>query len=113
MAGTVHWTVCEHRRLLKSMSRKQLAALFACGLIGWIVAQGTLALLPVYAVRLGADPALAGNYLALAFGALTVGTVAAGWLSDRFQRRKLMLVVSGLVNIPATWLMGHFFVVFR
>ncbi len=89
------------------MDRKQLIALFACSLIGWTVAQGTLPLLPVYAVRLGADPALAGNYLALAFGALTVGTVAAGWLSDRFQRRKVLLVIAGLVNIPATWLMGQ------
>jgi SET family sugar efflux transporter-like MFS transporter len=89
------------------MSRKQLVALFACSLIGWTIAQGTLALLPVYAVRLGADPALAGNYLALAFAALTVGTVTAGWLSDRFQRRKALLVVAGLVNVPATWLMGQ------
>ena len=73
------------------MEKKQLAALFACGLVGWTIAQGTLALLPVYAVRLGADPAWAGYYLALAFVAVTLGTLAAGWLSDRFQRRKALL----------------------
>ena len=89
------------------MTRKQLAALFACALIGWTVGQGTLSLLPVYAIRLGADPATVGNFLALAFGALTVGTVAAGWLSDKFQRRKLMLIVFGLVSAPASWLMGY------
>ena len=89
------------------MSKRQLVALFLCSLIGWVIAQGTLALLPVYAVRLGADPSSIGNYLALAFGALTVGTIGAGWLSDRFQRRKAMLVVAGLINLPATWLMGQ------
>lgn len=89
------------------MSNKQLATLFACGLVGWIVIQGLLAIMPVYAVRLGADPSSAGTYLSLSFVALTVGTVAAGWLSDRFQRRKAMLIGAGLINIPATWLMGQ------
>ncbi|MFN8448122.1 MAG: MFS transporter [Anaerolineae bacterium] len=89
------------------MARKQFFALFLCSLTGWIIAQGTLALLPVYAVRLGADSSSIGNYLALAFGTLTVGTILAGWLSDRFQRRKAMLVIAGLVSIPATWLMGQ------
>jgi MFS family permease len=89
------------------MEKKQLAALFAGGLVAWTLAQGLLALLPVYAVRLGADPASAGNYLALAFFALTMGTLVAGWLSDRVQRRRLLIVVAGLANIPATWLMGQ------
>ncbi len=89
------------------MDKKQLIALFACSLTGWVITQGLLALLPMYAVQLGADPASAGNYLALAFAALTAGTVLAGWLADRFQRRKTLLVVAGLVNIPATWLMGQ------
>ncbi len=65
------------------MSQKQLVAPLACSLVGWTIAQGTLALLPVYAVRLGADPALAGNYLALAFAVSTVSTMTAGWRSDR------------------------------
>ncbi len=89
------------------MSRKQLAALFLCSLVSWTLMQGILSLLPVYAVRLGADPALAGNFLALAFFALMVGTMTAGWLSNRFQRRKEMMIAAGLVNIPATWLMGQ------
>jgi MFS family permease len=89
------------------MSRKQLAALFLCSLVSWTLVQAILSLLPVYAVRLGADPAWAGNLLALAFFALMVGTVTAGWLSNRFQRRKEMIIVAGLVNIPATWLMGQ------
>jgi MFS family permease len=89
------------------MEKKQFVALFAGGLVGWTLVQGLLALLPVYAVRLGADPANAGNYLAVAFLALTMGTLVTGWLSDRSQRRRLLIVVAGLANIPATWLMGQ------
>src|SRR5438445_13592407 len=89
------------------MGKKQLFTLFLSSLVMWTVAQGLLSLLPVYAVRLGADPASIGNYLALAFLTLTVGTIAAGWLSDKFQRRKALLIAAGLVNIPIFWLMGQ------
>ena len=89
------------------ISTKQLTALFLCGVVAWIITQGLLSLLPVYAIQLGADPASTGNYLSLAFGALVVGTIAAGWFSDRFQRRRVMLIVAGLASIPLTWLMGQ------
>ena len=89
------------------MTKKQLIALFSCSLVGWTILQSILNLLPVYAVQLGADETLAGNLLALAFAALTAGTLLAGWLSDKFQRRKSMLILAGLLNVPATWLMGQ------
>jgi MFS family permease len=89
------------------MTKKQLVSLFACALVGWTIMQSILNLLPVYAVHLGAGQALAGNFLALAFVALTAGTLAAGWLSDKLQRRKSMLILVGLLNVPATWLMGQ------
>ncbi len=88
------------------MPKKQLFALFACSLVGWIVVQGIIGLLPVYAVRLGADPSWAGNILALSFVGLTAGTLATGWLSEKFQRRKLMLSAAGLSSVPLTFLMG-------
>jgi MFS family permease len=89
------------------MSRKQLAALFVCSLVGWTLTQGILSLLPVYAAEFGADPASAGSFLSVAFVALTAGTMAAGWLSNKFQRRRAMIVAAGLTNVPATWLMGQ------
>lgn len=89
------------------MTKRQLLALFSCNLVGWTILLSILNLLPIYAVRLGADEALAGNLLALAFTALTAGTLLAGWLSDKLQRRKSMLILAGLLNIPATWLMGQ------
>jgi MFS transporter, DHA1 family, multidrug resistance protein len=89
------------------MEKKQLFALFACNLVGWIVAQGILGLLPVFAVRLGADPSWAGNILALSFVGLLAGTMATGWLSGRYQRRKLMLAAIGALSVPLTLLMGQ------
>jgi MFS family permease len=89
------------------MTKKQLIALFSCSLVGWTILLSILNLLPVYAVHLGADEALAGNLLALAFTALTAGTLVAGFLSDKLQRRKSTLILAGLLNIPATWWMGR------
>ncbi len=89
------------------MSKKQLFALFVCSLILWTVGNGLLPLLPVYATQLGAAPAVAGYYLSFSYLALATGTVVAGWLSDKLQRRKTLLIVIGVVIIPTIWLMGR------
>ncbi len=89
------------------MSKKQILALFVCSLVPWTVGNGLVPLLPVYATQLGADPAVAGYYLAFSYFALAVGAVAAGWLSDRLGRRKMPLVVAGLAGIPIAWLIGR------
>ena len=89
------------------MSRKQLLLLFFGCLVPWTLGSGLLPLLPVYALRLGASQALAGYYLSFAFLALAVGTFFAGWLADKFQRRKLLLIVSGATMIPFIWMMGQ------
>jgi DHA1 family tetracycline resistance protein-like MFS transporter len=64
-------------------------------------------LLPVYAIQFGASPAVTGYYLAFAFVALAAGTFFAGWLADKLQRRKLLLIVSGAMMIPLVWIMGE------
>ena len=89
------------------MSKKQLYSLFLCSLVSWSMGNGLLPLLPLYASRLGARPALVGYYMSISYLALALGTLAAGWLSDTFQRRKALLVISDALNIPATWLMGQ------
>jgi len=89
------------------MSKKQLFALFVCSLVPWVVGNGLLPLLPVYAAHLGAESAEAGYYLSFSYLALAGGTIAAGWFSDRLQRRKTLLVVAGVVSIPGVWLMGR------
>ena len=90
-----------------TMSKKQLFALFLCSLIPWTAGNGVLPLLPVYATQLGAEPAVAGYYLSFSYLALATGTVVAGWLSDKLQRRRTLLIMAGVVSIPAFWLMGR------
>jgi MFS family permease len=92
---------------MASISRKQLFALFLSSLIMWTILQGLLTMLPVYALRLEAEPASIGNYLAFAFFAMAVGGVIAGWLSDKFQRRKTWMIVTTFMNIFATWFMSR------
>ncbi len=64
-------------------------------------------LLPVYALQLGASPAVTGYFLAFAFLALAAGTFFAGWLADKLQRRKFLLILSGATMIPLIWMMGQ------
>lgn len=89
------------------MSKKQLYVLFVCSLVPWIVGNGLLPLLPVYASQLGASPALVGYYLSFSFFALAIGTLVAGWLSDKFQNRKQLLIIAGVLMIPVLWLLGQ------
>ena len=78
-----------------------------CTLLVSTVGSSHGTLLPVYTTRLGAGPAATGYYLALIFLALSVGTIVGGWLSDRFQRPKVLLIACAAVAFPATWLMGQ------
>jgi MFS family permease len=64
-------------------------------------------LLPVYATQIGAGPAVAGTYLSFSYLALATGTVFAGYLSDRLQRRRALLIAAGVAGIPLIWLMGR------
>jgi MFS family permease len=63
--------------------------------------------LPIYAAELGAGPAVAGTYLSVSFLALATGSAGASWLSDKLQRRKTLVIVGGMVSVPALWLMGR------
>jgi MFS family permease len=83
-----------------SITRKQLATLFICSLIPWTVGNGLIPLLPVYSARLGADSASAGYYLALSYLAIASGAMSAGWVSDHLGRRKIPLIIAGLVGLP-------------
>jgi MFS family permease len=88
------------------MSRKQLLALMVVNMAAFASGIGLFTLLPIYATRLGADPASTGAFLSSIFIAVAAGTIIAGWLADRFQKRKLTLIVGGAFMVPLTWLMG-------
>jgi len=89
------------------VKRKQLYTLFLCCLVPWTIGNGVTPLLPVYASELGAKPSFVGYYLSISWLALTIGTFTAGWLSDRFQKRKAILIGAGTLAVPIAWLMGQ------
>ncbi len=89
------------------MGKKQLAILFVCTLVPYVVGNGVLPLLPVYATRLGASSAVTGLYLSFCYLAIAVGAISAGWLADRIGRRKSLLIAVQAISIPATALMGR------
>ncbi len=89
------------------MTKRQLAALFTIDLAIFSIGGVVVALAPIYTSRLGADSTLTGFYLSAEFAAVAVGAVITGWLSDRFQRRKILLIIAGLIEIAAIWLMGQ------
>jgi MFS family permease len=77
------------------MSKTQFVCLFYCSLVIWTVGNGLLPLLPIYFHELGAGASVIGYSLSFIFFALAMGTILAGWLSDRFQRQKSLFVISG------------------
>lgn len=89
------------------MGKKQILALFVYSLTIWTVGNGLLPLLPVYAKKLGADSAVSGYYMSFSYFALAAGAIAAGWVSDRFNRHKAPLILVGVAGIPIAWLMGR------
>lgn len=89
------------------MGKKQLIALFLCSLVPWIVGNGLVPLLPVYAAQLGANSTVAGLYLALSYLAIALGAISAGWVSAGRYRRKIPLIAAGVAGVPLAWLMGR------
>jgi MFS family permease len=89
------------------VQRKQLLALSACNLGVYVVGFMVISLLPVYATQRGMDEGAIGIYLALAYAGLTAGTLVSGWLSNRFQRRRLTILLASVAGIPAAFLIGQ------
>lgn len=87
------------------MNRRQLLAICICFGIVVFEATTTVGLMPVYVVRLGADSAITGAFLAFQFFTVSISNIAGGWLSDRFGQRKRMLLISFLLWIPLALLM--------
>jgi MFS family permease len=90
-----------------NISRKQLVILFMCTLIPFIIGNGLIPLLPVYAESLGADSVLAGLYLAVVYIALTAGALSAGWVSASPLRRKLPMIMASFLGLPFYWALGR------
>jgi len=89
------------------MERRQFLILFLSSLVIWTVGNGLVPLLPIYAAGLGAGPGATGLYLSFCYLCLAIGSVAAGWLAERFPRHRLLMVAAGVLNTPVIFLMGR------
>lgn len=89
------------------MDRRQFFILFLCTFIPWWVGSGVVPLLPIYAARLDASPAVVGNYLSLLFLALATGTIMGGWLAPKVRRFRQLLMALGASSGVAILLMGQ------
>ena len=97
-----------------AISKRHLLAVCICLVL--ITFQGTITvrLLPVYAVHLGADSAMAGLLVAFAFLMVTLGNITGGWLSDRIGTQlgydaaavAGAIVGSAAVTLPLPLLLG-------
>ena len=89
------------------MRRRYLIGPFLCFLATWTVGNGTLPLLPLYAMAHGASQSTSGLFLAFAFFCLALGSMAPGMLSKTFRHRRPLLVACGVLIVILTWLCGH------
>lgn len=89
------------------MTKKDFLALLLNSLSVWFIGISLMPVLPLYAAQLGATPAVTGHYLALSFLALTLGTISAGRIAGRFQSRRRLIILLGVLTVPATVLMGR------
>ena len=81
------------------MGKAYLVGPFICAFATWTVGNGTVALLPLYAIERGASATGSGLFLAFAFGCLALGTFAPGLLPKNFAHRRALLVSSGILEI--------------
>jgi AAHS family benzoate transporter-like MFS transporter len=75
------------------VKRKQLFGLFTVNGAPYLIGHAVLPIFPVYMADLGASAASIGLYLAMIFAGLFIGTLSSGWISDRWGRRKLTVLI--------------------
>jgi MFS family permease len=76
-----------------AMSYRQIGALMSLNFTTYFAANALLPLLPGYARTLGMNVTLIGLYLGVAFAALTLGSLASGWIASRLNNRHRMLML--------------------
>jgi MFS family permease len=79
------------------VGKKYLVGPFLCSFAAWAVGNGTVPLLPLYAMERGASAAGSGLFMAFAFGCLALGTFAPALLPKRFARRRALLIATGIL----------------
>jgi len=87
--------------------RLQLSTLFVCGLCMAVIGAGTMPLLSIYALRLGASTEAVSTMIAAAYGALAIGAAGAHRRAALAASPKRALVAAGLLSAPMLGLLGQ------
>jgi MFS family permease len=80
---------------------------FIISLAPWKYGNGTLSLLPIYAIDRGGFKVTSGLFLAFTYFCLASGSMAPAMLPRTFHHRRLLLVACGFPFIVLTWLSGR------
>jgi MFS family permease len=80
--------------------------LFLANFTIYIIGMGLFPVLPLYAGDFGASAGMIGLYMALAYIAITAGSLAVGWIPATISRKKVFVVV-GAIGVPALVLLGQ------
>lgn len=87
------------------LKNKQIAALFASGLIVLFTGMGLFPVLPLYAGQFEASNSMIGFYFAAMYAANALAPAAAGWLAARFSKRALF-IAGGVMGTPVLALLA-------
>lgn len=88
------------------MRTTQIIGMCLCNVAIYIGIAAFVGIMPVYLTHLGASSTQIGLVLALAYLCLATSMVVAGRITDRLQRRKAILLLSGASAAPIAWLTG-------
>ena len=80
-----------------SSGRRYLVGPFLCGCACWILANGTVTLLPLFAMERGASPSGGGLFLAFAYLCLALGTGTGAVLPRSFHHRRALIIGCGML----------------
>lgn len=89
------------------MGRSYLVGPFICLVAVWTFGNGTLPLLPLYAMELGASKQISGLFLSFAFLCLALGNGIPAILPKSFRSQRLLVLAVALPLTLLCWLAGR------
>lgn len=89
------------------MRRSYLVGPFICCLAVWTFGNGTLPLLPLYAMELGASQQVSGLFLSFAFLCLALGNGIPAVLPKTFRKQRVLILAAALPPVVLLWLAGR------
>ncbi len=83
--------------------QRQIFLLFTVTMLMFMVGSGVMSLIALYAKDLGGTPSQIGLSLAVSFAALSVSTLSTGWLTQRLNNRKGLILMAAGLSVPVSY----------